>query len=115
VLTLIQTGKSHLFPVVLVDSPDGTYWQKWSEFIEMEVKGNGLISPPDTSLYRITHSVDEAVEEVLGFYRVYHSMRYVRKDLIVRLNRPVSDADRKSTRLNSSHEWISYAVFCLKK
>src|SRR5207247_3969817 len=24
-------------------------------------------------------------------------------------------ADRKSTRLNSSHEWISYAVFCLKK
>ncbi|HKA07144.1 MAG TPA: LOG family protein [Gemmataceae bacterium] len=92
VLTLIQTGKSHLFPVVLVDSPDGTYWQKWSEFIELELKGNGLISPPDTSLYRITHSVDEAVEEVLGFYRVYHSMRYVRKDLIVRLNRPISDA-----------------------
>src|SRR5207247_9556936 len=25
------------------------------------------------------------------------------------------DQDRKSTRLNSSHEWISYAVFCLKK
>src|SRR5438105_6015227 len=25
------------------------------------------------------------------------------------------DSDRKSTRLNSSHEWISYAVFCLKK
>src|SRR5207247_9071193 len=27
----------------------------------------------------------------------------------------VSERDRKSTRLNSSHEWISYAVFCLKK
>src|SRR5438105_5823424 len=26
-----------------------------------------------------------------------------------------SSRDRKSTRLNSSHEWISYAVFCLKK
>src|SRR5438105_10250657 len=26
-----------------------------------------------------------------------------------------SAEDRKSTRLNSSHEWISYAVFCLKK
>src|SRR5271170_7818349 len=26
---------------------------------------------------------------------------------------PVVAADRKSTRLNSSHEWISYAVFCL--
>src|SRR5438105_11930987 len=29
--------------------------------------------------------------------------------------RAASHQDRKSTRLNSSHEWISYAVFCLKK
>src|SRR2546422_8057233 len=29
--------------------------------------------------------------------------------------RDVRDADRKSTRLNSSHGYISYAVFCLKK
>src|SRR5438105_10037095 len=29
--------------------------------------------------------------------------------------KPLALADRKSTRLNSSHEWISYAVFCLKK
>src|SRR6266536_5615155 len=28
---------------------------------------------------------------------------------------PECRSDRKSTRLNSSHEWISYAVFCLKK
>src|SRR5207247_9960220 len=28
---------------------------------------------------------------------------------------PGRERDRKSTRLNSSHEWISYAVFCLKK
>src|SRR5207247_5993249 len=28
---------------------------------------------------------------------------------------PFGPIDRKSTRLNSSHEWISYAVFCLKK
>src|SRR6266536_5560951 len=33
------------------------------------------------------------------------------------LRRPATwgSGDRKSTRLNSSHEWISYAVFCLKK
>jgi uncharacterized protein (TIGR00730 family) len=98
-LTLIQTGKSHLFPVVMVDQPGGTYWDRWNEFVEAELKGNGLIAPPDTSLYRLTHSVDEAVEEVLGFYRVYHSMRYVHKDLVVRLNRPITDAtlDRIST------------------
>src|SRR5437867_8516183 len=29
--------------------------------------------------------------------------------------RPLSPIDRKSTRLNSSHRTISYAVFCLKK
>src|SRR5207247_11375192 len=29
--------------------------------------------------------------------------------------RRIKEGDRKSTRLNSSHEWISYAVFCLKK
>src|SRR5205809_2534662 len=31
------------------------------------------------------------------------------------LARPQADGDRKSTRLNSSHGYISYAVFCLKK
>src|SRR2546430_10312871 len=31
------------------------------------------------------------------------------------LKRPLATADRKSTRLNSSHSQISYAVFCLKK
>src|SRR5947208_11694053 len=34
--------------------------------------------------------------------------------LVMLSNRPAS-ADRKSTRLNSSHQIISYAVFCLKK
>src|SRR5438105_6888332 len=44
------------------------------------------------------------------------------KDLLGAMSLLVSEAlgvlpgrDRKSTRLNSSHEWISYAVFCLKK
>src|SRR5438105_11149823 len=35
-----------------------------------------------------------------------------KEPLVITLNR---EGDRKSTRLNSSHEWISYAVFCLKK
>ncbi|MSR52618.1 MAG: LOG family protein [Gemmataceae bacterium] len=99
VLTLMQTGKSHLFPIVLVDQPGGTYWKRWSEFIEAELMGNGLISTADPSLYRITHSVAEAVQEVIGFYRVYHSMRYVKKDLFVRLKRNISD--RTLERLNS--------------
>src|SRR5208337_5281834 len=31
------------------------------------------------------------------------------------LNKSIQNIDRKSTRLNSSHRCISYAVFCLKK
>jgi uncharacterized protein (TIGR00730 family) len=85
VLTLIQTGKSHLFPIVLVDEPGGDYWQRFHEYIEGVLLKRGLISPEDLSLYRITDSVDEAVAEVLNFYRVYHSMRYVGGELVLRL------------------------------
>src|SRR5262249_29787909 len=80
VLTLVQTGKSHLFPIVMVDEPGGNYWQQWQRFIEEVLVGRGMISPNDLSLYKVTDNVDEAVDEVLGFYRVYHSMRYVKGD-----------------------------------
>jgi len=86
VLTLIQTGKSHLFPVVMVDEPGGDYWKRWQEYVEGVLKPRGLISPADTALYKVTDSLDEAVLEILNFYRVYHSMRYVKNDLVLRLN-----------------------------
>jgi uncharacterized protein (TIGR00730 family) len=85
VLTLVQTGKRDLVPMVFLDAPGGTFWQEWREFIERQLLGHRLISPEDFSLFRITDSVDEAVQEVLKFYRVYHSMRYVRNKLVVRL------------------------------
>src|SRR5215471_9384687 len=78
VLTLIQTGKSHLFPIVMIDSPGGGYWQPWRRYIEDVLLAGGMISDYDLHLFKVTNSVDEAVAEVLGFYRVYHSMRYVR-------------------------------------
>jgi uncharacterized protein (TIGR00730 family) len=90
-LTLVQTGKSHLFPVVLVDEPGGTYWAAWDRFIREQLHDRGYISPADTSLYKVTDSVDEAITEVTRFYRVYHSMRYVRGHLVLRLQRRLSD------------------------
>src|SRR5262245_21025328 len=80
VLTLVQTGKSHLFPIVMVDEPGGDYWVRWRQYVEEVLLARGLISPADLALFKVTDSVAEAVEEVLTFYRVYHSMRYVRKD-----------------------------------
>jgi len=91
VLTLVQTGKSHMFPIVLVDEPRGDYWTRWREFINDVLLARGLISPADMALFKITDSVDEAVAEVLGFYRVYHSMRYVGEHLVFRLQKPLAE------------------------
>ena len=85
VLTLIQTGKSHMFPIVMVDEPGGDYWKQWHHYIEHVILGRKLISPSDLALYKVTDSVDVAVAEVLNFYRVYHSMRYVGDELVLRL------------------------------
>lgn len=92
VLTLVQTGKSHLFPIVMVDEPGGDYWKQADQFIRKVLFKRGLISPADTALYKVTDSVDEAVAEILNFYRVYHSMRYVHGDLVLRLQHRLSDA-----------------------
>jgi hypothetical protein len=89
VLTLMQTGKSHLFPIVLVDEPGGDYWTQWAKFIEDVLLKRGFISPNDLSLYKIATSVDEAVEEITSFYRTYHSMRYVGDRLVLRLRQPL--------------------------
>lgn len=90
-LTLMQTGKQVLMPLVLLDAPEGTYWRDLGVFIENQLGENGLISPEDKHLYKITNSVDEAIDEVLGFYRVYHSMRYVKDQLVFRIKQRLSD------------------------
>ena len=91
-LTLVQTGKSQLLPIVLVDEPGGDYWTQWERYIRDVLLKRGLISPTDMSLFKVTDSAEEAVAEVLNFYRVYHSMRYVRRDLVLRLAHKLPEA-----------------------
>jgi uncharacterized protein (TIGR00730 family) len=91
VLTLLQTGKAQMFPIVMIDEPGGNYWLRWREYIENELLGRQLISPADMSLFKVTDSVAEAITEVLRFYRVYHSMRYVHGDLLLRLQHRLSE------------------------
>jgi uncharacterized protein (TIGR00730 family) len=102
VLTLVQTGKSHLFPIVCVDHPGGNYWKRWDEFIRSELLDRRLISPDDCSLYRVTNSVDEAIDEVVNFHRVYHSMRYVKGDLILRIQKELPAAFLEELRTEFS-------------
>ena len=87
VLTLLQTGKRDMIPVVLLDEPGGDYWTAFRDFLRRQLAARGMVSPEDEYLYRLTDSVDEAIEEILGFYRVYHSMRYVHGKLVLRLHR----------------------------
>jgi len=84
-LTLIQTGKSEILPVVFVDSEDGSYWKDWDEYVRTHLHARGLISTHDLSLYRVADNVDDAVDEITNFYSNYHSSRYVRDLFVLRV------------------------------
>jgi|TARA_B100000700_G_scaffold183867_2_gene202757 hypothetical protein len=92
VLTLVQTGKRDVVPIILADAPGGTYWKKLDEFIREELLAGGMISPEDLHLYSVTEDYKEAADEILQFYKNYHSMRYVGRDLILRLKQPLTEA-----------------------
>jgi len=91
-LTLIQTGKAEIVPVVLVDAPGGVYWRRWADFVREQMVETGMISPEDLNLFRLTDSVEEAATEIERFYRVYHSYRYVGETLVIRLRHALPSA-----------------------
>lgn len=84
-LTLIQTGKATVMPIVLIDAPGGDYWQQVLYFCEKQLLARKLISQEDLQLFKVTSDLDEAVREITRFYKVFHSYRYVGKKLVVRL------------------------------
>jgi len=96
VLTLIQTGKAHPIPVVMLDPPGGDFWKRVREFLGTELRDRGFVSPEDMHLFRVTDSVDEAVEEIVGFYRNYHSSRHLGDRFVVRLRHPPGEADLRA-------------------
>ena len=97
-LTLVQTGKSHPAPIVLLDVPGGTYWVSWRDFVERELLGRRLISPDDLGLVRITDDINDAVAEIESFYSNYHSLRFVDRALVLRLRHLPSEEELE--RLN---------------
>jgi hypothetical protein len=91
-LTLMQTGKSRLMPLVLIDRPGGTYWKTWDKNIREHLLRNQLIADDDLNLYQITDDTDQAVKWITRFYRNYHSMRFVKDLLVIRLNHAPSQS-----------------------
>ena len=96
-LTLIQTGKSQLVPVVMMEGgpegaqTEGGYWQRWDQWVHEKLLGSGWISPEDPNLYYLARDSADAAQHVAQFYRVYHSSRYVRDKFVLRLKQKLTD------------------------
>ncbi len=90
-LTLTQTGKGVPVPIVLLDLPGDRFWHSIDDMIRNQLLVRGLVSPEDLALYRVCDSIEDATSEIQGFYRNYHSVRYIGKHLIMRLNTEPSE------------------------
>src|SRR5579871_4567574 len=101
-LTLLQTGKCDPLPVVMMDVPQGTYWTQFDEYVRTTLLRTGMISAPDLNIYRFTTDIGKAIAEIEGFYRNYHSMRYVDDLVVMRLNKPATP--RLLERLNADYQ-----------
>jgi uncharacterized protein (TIGR00730 family) len=102
VLTLLQTGKAPPMPVVLMELPGEQYWESWDQFIRQQLLNRKLISPEDLSFYKIVHSPKEAVDWIKAFYSTYHSVRQVRNQLVIRLEKELLDTHIR--RLNEDFQ-----------
>lgn len=84
-LTLLQTGKRMLLPLLLIDEPGGSYWSRWLRFFKEELLAQGYIGEFDFNLFEKVDSVDAAIERIKHFYCRFHSMRYIDKKLVIRI------------------------------
>ncbi len=85
-LTLIQTGKSLMCPVVMLGAEGEQYWARFEDFVRTEFLDAGLISEQDFSLFSVTTEPSVASRELTHFYENYRSQRYIGDDLYLRLN-----------------------------
>jgi hypothetical protein len=91
VLTLMQTGKTRIVPVVLLDRPRGKYWETWMKFLAERLLKFDFILEEDFAFFKIKHSAHDAAAEITQFYKVFHSARWVGKRFVLRLNRSLSN------------------------
>lgn len=96
--TLVQTGKRNPVPILLMEEPEGTFWTKWTEFVEKTLLLGGYISKSDLALFERTNSIDDAIEKIKRFYSRYHSIRYVGDFLVIRLRSGISQSKVEDLR-----------------
>jgi hypothetical protein len=91
-LTLMQTGKAKITPLILLDTAEGRYWETWEFFIKNDLLRMKLISASDFHLFKILHSCEEAIEHIQHFYKVFDSYRWVREKMVIRIKTPLTPA-----------------------
>ena len=91
-ITLIQTGKCTIFPVILMDPPGESFWHRWVHFIEKELLQAGLISPEDMKLLYISKDAEDAYHHIAHFYSRYHSYYFDGDRLSIRLSHPMAES-----------------------
>ena len=92
-ITLLQTGKRYPLPLIMIDEPGGTYWDRLCHFLENELSGQGYISTDDFRLIETLNRTEDAVERIRHFYSRYHSLRYVNNQLVIRMASPLTADD----------------------
>jgi uncharacterized protein (TIGR00730 family) len=98
-LTLLQTGKTRMIPVVLIDAPGAKFWSTFERnFLRDHLLKDGWIAPWDFNLFKITDNIEEACREIVHFYHNFHSYRFVRELLVVRVQRALPDEALKQLR-----------------
>lgn len=90
-LTLMQTGKALIIPIVLIDRPDGSYWETWMRFLTDHLLKLGLISKEDFNFFKIAHTAADAVDHILLFYRNFQSSRWVGSQLVLRIRKRLTN------------------------
>jgi uncharacterized protein (TIGR00730 family) len=105
VLTLVQTGKTSMIPIVMVEPEGFGFWTGWLEFMEKTVLKLGFISATDKALYRLFHTPAEALDHIDFFYKNYHSMRFVKEKAVIRIKKPLPAAAMK--KMNKEFGFLS--------
>jgi uncharacterized protein (TIGR00730 family) len=90
-LTLCQTGKHYPQPIIMVDVPGSQYWHDWRDFMEKHLVACRYIRSEDMNLFDISNDISHVVRTIEVFHRRYHSMRYVNKKLVIRLQRSLAE------------------------
>lgn len=86
VLTLIQTGKTPIVPVIMLETPESTYWKEALIYLTTQLKDQAYILPSDMNLIRLVHTAEEATQEIVTFYSNYNSSRWFKDTFAIRMN-----------------------------